>query len=224
MTPAEAVWAPDAVGMAAPPDLVIARRDPVLPLERDGVRAVTSRVLADLATAAKGSEAATDFPLPDRCGGTVGHPVRFRDNDEPTVRRSLTCALSLRPDGSNLAWAHFSRINLRFAAKAASLAPAGATVMVIADGLYLVPRHLRRLRPDVSIVFVLLEELPSPSAFLTAPGAVQLVCGMLGADVVWFRTDWEASRFEVTAIALDLAEASGRSVVHLGRAIELRAG
>jgi hypothetical protein len=47
---------------------------------------------------------------------------------------------------------------------------------------------------------------------------------MLGADVVWFATPAEASRFAMAAVALDLAEPAGGAIVHLGRAIELRTG
>ena len=217
-------WTPDAGSMDQHPELVVARRDPGMPDDRDAPRLFATRLLEAAVANEEEALGAVDFPLPRALGHGVGHLVRFRSDDEPRARRNLVQVVELPVDGSSLEWAHFSRINLRFAAKAASLAPLGAAVMVIADGLYLVPRFVRRLRPDVSIMVVLLEELPDVAGMVRSPAAVQVMLGMLGADIVWCASESEASRFEVAAIALDLAEASGRSIVHFGRAVELRAG
>jgi hypothetical protein len=217
-------WTPDASSMDQHPELVVARRDPGMPGDRDTPRLFATRLLEAAVANEEEPQGAVDFPLPCALGHGIGQPVRFRSDDEPTVRRTLVQVVELPVDGSSLEWEHFSRINLRFAAKTASLAPLGASILVIADGLYLVPRYVRRLRPDVSIMVVLLEELPGLAGMVRSPAAVQVMLGMLGADVVWCASESEASRFEVAAIALDLAQASGRSIVHFGRAVELRAG
>ncbi len=224
MTTAISASTPDLGWLIDRPTLVVARRDPLLPAERDDPVQFATRVLEAAVADGELADGAVDFQLPEPLSRRIRRLVRFPDGDQPTMRRDLWDALDLPADGSSREWAHFRRINLGFAAQSAITAPPGGAVMVIANGLYLVPQQLRRLRSDVTIILVVLEELPSLRSLVEGPAAAPLMCGMLGADILWSATEAEACRFEVAAVALNLAEPSGRSIMHRGRAIELRAG
>ena len=84
-------------------------------------------------------------------------------------------------------WETYLAVNRRFAAAAAEVAEPGATIWVQDYHLQLVPQLLRDLRPDARIGFFLHVPFPPPELFMQLPRRVELLRGMLGADLVGFQ-------------------------------------
>ncbi len=92
-------------------------------------------------------------------------------------------------------WDHYVKVNSRFAQAAADEAAAGDLVWVHDYHLQLVPRMLRRLRPDVRIGFFLHIPFPPSELFEWLPWRQQTLEGLLGADVVGFQTPQGSQNF-----------------------------
>src|SRR3954451_19263783 len=115
-------------------------------------------------------------------------------------------------------WSAYTRFNQAFARALAAEAAEGATVMVQDYHLFLVPRMLRDLRPDVRIgIFAHTPWVP-PDYFAMLPDDVgeAVVDGMLGADVIGFHTERWAQLFRDTARAELGVEAEGVQAFPLG--------
>jgi trehalose 6-phosphate synthase len=89
----------------------------------------------------------------------------------------------------------YLEVNGRFAEAAAAVAAPGATVWVFDCELQLVPAALRALRPDLRIGFFLRSPFPPPELFVRLPLRVDIVRGLLGADVVGFQGHGGAENF-----------------------------
>lgn len=92
-------------------------------------------------------------------------------------------------------WESYERVNTRFAEAAAAEAAPGATVWVQDYQLQLVPAMLRQLRPDLRIGFFLHIPFPPVELFMQLPRRVELLRGLLGADVVGFQRPMAAQNF-----------------------------
>ena len=84
-------------------------------------------------------------------------------------------------------WETYRAVNRRFAEAAAEVAEPGAAVWVQDYHLQLVPQMIRELRPDVMIGFFMHVPFPPPELFMQLPRRVELLRGMLGADLVGFQ-------------------------------------
>jgi trehalose 6-phosphate synthase len=84
-------------------------------------------------------------------------------------------------------WETYRSVNRRFAEAAAEVAEPGAAIWVQDYHLQLVPQMLRDLRPDLLIGFFLHVPFPPPELFMQLPRRVELLDGMLGADLVGFQ-------------------------------------
>ncbi|MDT4911670.1 MAG: trehalose 6-phosphate synthase [Pseudonocardiales bacterium] len=115
-------------------------------------------------------------------------------------------------------WASYVRYNRAFAEALAAEAAPGAAVMVQDYHLFLVPRMLRELRPDVRIGHFTHTPWVTPDYFTTLPDDVAeaVVDGMLGADVIGFHTERWAGFFRETARAITGSDAAGVQVFPLG--------
>jgi trehalose 6-phosphate synthase len=115
-------------------------------------------------------------------------------------------------------WASYVRYNQAFADALAAEAAPGAAVMVQDYHLFLVPRMLHDLRPDVRISHFTHTPWVSPDYFMTLPDdvAYAVVDGMLGADVLGFHTQRWADLFRDTARTLAGREPTGVRVFPLG--------
>jgi trehalose 6-phosphate synthase len=115
-------------------------------------------------------------------------------------------------------WASYVRYNQAFADALAAEAGPGATVMVQDYHLFLVPRMLHELRPDVRIGHFTHTPWVSPDYFMTLPDDVAraVVDGMLGADLLGFHTQRWADLFCETARAVAGREPTGVRVFPLG--------
>lgn len=115
-------------------------------------------------------------------------------------------------------WASYVRYNRAFADAIAQEAAENAKVVVQDYHLFLVPRLLRTLRPDVSIGFFTHTPWVTPEYFSTLPDDVahEIVDGMLGADVLGFHTQRWADLFRATARAVCGTDHDGVRVFPLG--------
>ncbi|MCW2657838.1 MAG: trehalose-6-phosphate synthase [Jatrophihabitans sp.] len=115
-------------------------------------------------------------------------------------------------------WSGYVRFNQAFARALADAAAPDATVMVQDYHLFLVPRMLRELRPDVRIGHFTHTPWVSPDDFAMLPDDVAhaVIDGMLGADVLGFHTERWAQLFRDTAQAVVGADATGVRAFPLG--------
>jgi trehalose 6-phosphate synthase len=117
-------------------------------------------------------------------------------------------------------WETYRAINHRFAEAAAEVAEPGAAIWVQDYHLQLVPQLLRELRPDVLIGFFLHVPFPPPELFMQLPRRIELLRGMLGADLVGFQRPQAAHNVAQLAAKLldarvttdDQIEVDGRTV------------
>ena len=93
------------------------------------------------------------------------------------------------------AWATYVEVNQRFAETIDRVSGPGARVWVHDFHLALVPRALRRLRPDLAIGFFLHIPFPSSEIYRLLPARVEILRGLLGADYVGFHTGDYARHF-----------------------------
>jgi trehalose 6-phosphate synthase len=114
-------------------------------------------------------------------------------------------------------WETYQSVNRRFALAAAEVAEPGAAVWVQDYHLQLVPRILRELRPDLLIGFFMHVPFPPPELFMQLPRRIELLDGMLGADLVGFQRPQAAHN--VAQLAAKLLGAHGED-----QAIKLRDG
>lgn len=83
-------------------------------------------------------------------------------------------------------WEHYVEVNRIFAERAAQEAAEGALVWVHDYNLWLVPAHLRRLRPDLKIAFFHHTAFPSPDVFNILPWRREILASLLSCDYVGF--------------------------------------
>ncbi|GEL99539.1 alpha,alpha-trehalose-phosphate synthase (UDP-forming) [Cellulomonas terrae] len=92
-------------------------------------------------------------------------------------------------------WDSYQKVNRRFAQAAADQAARGATVWVHDYQLQLVPKLLRELRPDLRIGYFHHIPFPPLELFAQLPWRVQVIEGLLGADLVGFQRAGDAANF-----------------------------
>ncbi|NUU18899.1 trehalose-6-phosphate synthase [Cellulomonas humilata] len=92
-------------------------------------------------------------------------------------------------------WDSYRKVNQRFAEAAAAQAAQGATVWVHDYQLQLVPQLLRELRPDLRIGYFHHIPFPPLELFAQLPWRVQVIEGLLGADLVGFQRAGDAANF-----------------------------
>ncbi|MET0425648.1 MAG: trehalose-6-phosphate synthase, partial [Actinoplanes sp.] len=110
-------------------------------------------------------------------------------------------------------WETYREVNRHFADAAAEVAEEGAAVWVQDYHLQLVPQMLRELRPDLLIGFFLHVPFPPPELFMQLPRRLELLRGMLGADLVGFQRPQAAHNVAQLATKLLGAEDTGDSIV-----------
>jgi alpha,alpha-trehalose-phosphate synthase [UDP-forming] len=92
-------------------------------------------------------------------------------------------------------WDAYVRVNRRFAEAAAEQAADGAVVWVQDYQLQLVPGMLRSRRPDLRIGFFNHIPFPGYEIFAQLPWRRQIVEGLLGADLLGFQRQGDATNF-----------------------------
>lgn len=121
-------------------------------------------------------------------------------------------------------WDTYVTINKRFADRTAEIAAEGAVVWVQDYHLQLVPRLLRRQRPDLRIGFFLHIPFPPRELFVQLPWRQQILEGLLGADLVGFQLPGGAQNF-VQLVRQRLSLETSRDRIHMpdGREVLARA-
>jgi alpha,alpha-trehalose-phosphate synthase [UDP-forming] len=106
-------------------------------------------------------------------------------------------------------WESYVRINRRFADAAAAQAAPGGSVWVQDYQLQLVPRMLRRARPDLKIGFFNHIPFPPYEIFAQLPWRRQVLKGLLGADLLGFQRPADANNFLRACRRIGLPTAAG---------------
>lgn len=135
-----------------------------------------------------------------------GMQVRHVDlsAQEAADHRDGQCATTLapiyhgrvQPPAFRRRWREAYRaVNHRYATAIATAASPGATVWVHDYHLQLVPGHLRLMRPDLSIGFFLHNPFPPAELFMQLPARLEIMSGLLGADLIGFEQPRSARNF-----------------------------
>jgi trehalose 6-phosphate synthase len=120
-------------------------------------------------------------------------------------------------------WETYRSVNRRFAEAAAEVAEPGAAVWVQDYHLQLVPQMLRELRPDLLIGFFMHVPFPPPELFMQLPRRLELLRGMLGADLVGFQRPQAAHNVAQLAAKLLDAQGGDDAILLDGRVVRTRA-
>jgi len=212
--------------------VVVANRLPVRFVGDQWVRSPGGLVSALLPVANKlggawvGWAGVTDRDVTPHChGGTRLRPVSVCASEAKEFYEGYSNAGlwpllhdAIRPPVHDAAWWHtYQRVNRRFATTVARSATCGARVLVQDYQLMLVPRMLRELRPDLRIAFFLHTPFPSPDIVATCPEHVELLHGLLGADLVGVQTSRDSRHLRQCAFELLDADAKPDFVRHGAR-------
>lgn len=119
-------------------------------------------------------------------------------------------------------WEPYVEVNRRFARAAARASARGGIVWVHDYHLMLVPAMIREERPDLRIGFFLHIPFPPDELFSWLPRRVELIRGLLGADVVGFQTHSDAQNFARLARKFADAEGAADALEYDGRSVHVR--
>lgn len=145
-----------------------------------------------------------DAPEPFRTErGVLLHPVKLSQADFEGFYEGFSNAtlwplyhdLIVTPVYDRDWWHVYCEVNLRFADEVAAVAAEDATVWIQDYQLQMLPGILRQLRPDLTIGFFLHIPFPAPDLFAQLPWRMELVRGLLGADLVGFHLEADARNF-----------------------------
>jgi trehalose 6-phosphate synthase len=121
-------------------------------------------------------------------------------------------------------WNRYVDVNRRFAEATSRAAAPGATVWVQDYQLQLVPKMLRKLRPDLTIGFFLHIPFPPVELFMQLPWRTEIIEGLLGADLVGFHLVGGAQNFLILCRRLIGVDTSRGSVGVRSRFGEVQLG
>lgn len=107
-----------------------------------------------------------------------------------------------RYDYDPVDWPTFQEVNRLFAQAAAEQAAEGAMVWVHDYNLWLVPKYLKELRPDVHIAFFHHTPFPAPNIFNILPWREEIIDSLLLCDLVGFHIPRYAVNFVHVARSL----------------------
>jgi glucosylglycerol-phosphate synthase len=102
----------------------------------------------------------------------------------------------------NCDWATFREVNRLFAEAACEEAAPGAVVWVHDYNLWLVPKFVRALRPDVRIAFFHHTPFPAADVFNILPWRDEIIDSLLDCDLVGFHVPRYARNFVATVQSL----------------------
>lgn len=92
-------------------------------------------------------------------------------------------------------WEHYKKINHMFAVQAAAEAAKNALVWIHDYNLWLTPRYLRELRPDLKIAFFHHTSFPSPDIFNVLPWRREIIESLIQCDHIGFHIPRYAENF-----------------------------
>ncbi|MFB9073955.1 trehalose-6-phosphate synthase [Citricoccus parietis] len=127
---------------------------------------------------------------------TEGELVEYYEGFSNSTLWPLYHDVIARPEFHRQWWDTYQRVNARFAQAAAATAAEGATVWVQDYQLQLVPRILRRLRPDLRIGYFHHIPFPPVEIYAQLPWRRPVLEGLLGADLIGFQRRSDVSNFQ----------------------------
>ncbi len=148
------------------------------------------------------------------------HPVRLSAEDVEEYYEGFSNAtlwplyhdVVVKPIYHREWWDRYVDVNRRFAEAASHAASHGGTVWVQDYQLQLVPKMLRKLRPDLTIGFFLHIPFPPVELFMQLPWRTEIIQGLLGADLVGFHLPGGAQNFLILSRRLVGADTSRGTV------------
>jgi len=102
----------------------------------------------------------------------------------------------------NTHWATFREVNRLFAEAACEQAAQGAVVWVHDYNLWLVPKFIRQLRPDLKIAFMHHTPFPGPDVFNIMPWRDEILDSLLACDMLGFHVPRYSQNFCAVAQGL----------------------
>ncbi len=102
----------------------------------------------------------------------------------------------------NTNWAMFREVNRSFAEAACEQASPGAVVWIHDYNLWLVPKFVRELRPDLKIAFFHHTSFPGPDVFNMLPWRDEIIGSLLACDMVGFHVPRFSQNFCAVAQSL----------------------
>jgi len=136
-------------------------------------------------------------------------PAQVKSFYHVTSKEALWPILHFFPEKYNydpVDWSEFREVNRRFAEAAAEEAAEGGVVWVHDYNLWLVPKFLREMRPDLRLAFFHHTPFPDPSIFNILPWREEIVESLLSCDLIGFHIPRYAVSFVATARSLKEVE------------------
>ena len=120
-------------------------------------------------------------------------------------------------------WQTYKSVNQKFAQAVAESYRKGDVIWIHDYQLALVPKLLRELIPDARIGFFLHIPFPATEVFSVLPARVQLLEGMLGADLIGFHAQAYVDNFLAAARLILGVETSQGYITYEGRNVSVNA-
>ncbi|HEY4348699.1 MAG TPA: bifunctional alpha,alpha-trehalose-phosphate synthase (UDP-forming)/trehalose-phosphatase [Gaiellaceae bacterium] len=117
------------------------------------------------------------------------------------------------------AWATYVAVNERFAEVIARVSAPKAQVWIHDFHLMLVPRMLRRRRPDLGIGFFLHVPFPSSEIYRILPSRSEVLHGLLGSDYIGFHTGDYARHFRSACLRVLGIEPTAEAIEYDDRTV-----
>ena len=159
--------------------------------------------------------------------GFYGLGLTEEEHDRYYLRASNRCIWPLlhgfveRVEFDRDDWRTYRAVNQRFADAVCENAQPGDLVFVQDFQLCLVPAMIRAKRPDVRIGFFLHVPFPHTGIFRALPSRMEVLKGLLGADVIGFHTLEYLRCFRSASRRVLGVETTSHQVEHESRTVEL---
>lgn len=102
----------------------------------------------------------------------------------------------VRPTFRSADWAHYEAVNRKFARAVVEESKTAAPIVLVQDYHFaLLPRMIRELLPDATVITFWHIPWPNPEAFSICPWREQIVDGMLGSSILGFHTQSHCNNF-----------------------------
>jgi trehalose 6-phosphate synthase len=102
----------------------------------------------------------------------------------------------VRPTFRSADWAHYEAVNRKFARAVVEESRTAAPIVLVQDYHFaLLPRMIRELLPDATVITFWHIPWPNPESFSICPWREQIVDGMLGSSILGFHTQSHCNNF-----------------------------
>lgn len=93
-------------------------------------------------------------------------------------------------------WAHYSAVNRKFARAVAAEARTKAPIVLVQDYHFaLLPKMIRELLPEATVITFWHIPWPNPESFAICPWGEEILEGMLGSSILGFHTQFHCNNF-----------------------------